>query len=133
MEKKRYKVRINSETKLEELLQETYELAVKQQNEIQNEMNKLMNSTNLADATIEEKTKYAKAMNDFFASKNKTIAMKFDIAKFLGELLKHSGDINNTLNDPNLGKATKLDLTSLRAELTKDVSNDSITYELKHK
>ena len=133
MEKKRYKVRINSETKLEELLQETYELAVKQQNEIQNEMNKLINSTNLADATIEEKTKYAKAMNDFFTSKNKTIAMKFDIAKFLGELLKHSGDVNNTLNDPNVGKATKLDLASLRAEITKDVDNDSMTYELKRK
>lgn len=133
MDKKRYKVRLNSENKVEELLQETYDLAVKQQNEIQNEMNKLINSTNLAEATIEEKTKYAKAMNDYFNAKNKSISMKFEIAKFLGELLKHSGDVNKTLNDPNVMKATKIDLAGLRAEINKENEESVNTYELKRK
>jgi uncharacterized protein (DUF885 family) len=133
MDRKRYKVRLNSETKVEELLQETYDLAIKQQNEIQNEMNKLINSTNLADATIEEKTKYAKAMNDYFNAKSKSIAMKFEIAKFLGELLKHNGDVNKTLNDPNVVKATKIDLASLREEINKEREETVNTYELKRK
>lgn len=131
MEKKRFKVRINSETKIEELLQEIYDQAVHQEKEIQNEMNKLINSTNLADVTIDEKTKYAKAMNDYFKNKSLTIAMKFDVAKFMGEIMKHNGDINKTLNDPNVGKATKIDLASLRAEINKGGDGDSTTYELK--
>lgn len=131
MADKRYKVRLNSEGKVEDLLQEIYEQAVRQQNEIQNEMNKLINSTNLADATIEEKTKYAKAMNDFFSTKNKTIGMKFEIAKFLGEILKHNGDVNKTLNDPGVIKTTKFDLAGLRAEINKESNEDVKTYELK--
>ena len=128
---RRYKVRLNSEAKVEELLQETYDLAVKQQNEIQNEMNKLMNSTNLADVTIDEKAKYAKAMNDFFTNKSKTIAMKFEIVKFMGEMIKHNGDVSKTINDPNVAKATKIDLASLRAEIEKTNDDGGITYELK--
>ena len=53
---------INSVEKIEQLLQEIYDQSVKQYNEIQNEMNKLSNSCNLADVTIEEKTKYSKAI-----------------------------------------------------------------------
>lgn len=132
MEKKRYKVRIKSESKIEELLQEIYEQAVHQEKEIQNEMNKLINSTNLAEVTIEEKSKYAKAMNDYFKNKAVAIALKFDVAKFMGEILKYNGDVNKALNDPNIGKVTKIDLASLRAELNKG-DDDNTTYELKRK
>lgn len=44
MEKK-YKVKLNSIEKIEELLQEIYDQAVRHLNEIQMEMNKLQNST----------------------------------------------------------------------------------------
>ena len=47
MESKRIKVRLNSVEKIEELLQEVYDQACRQINEIQNEINKLINSTNL--------------------------------------------------------------------------------------
>ena len=43
METKRYKVRLNSAEKIEELLQEIYDQACKQITEIQNEINKLVN------------------------------------------------------------------------------------------
>ena len=49
---KNYIVKINSIAKIEQLLQEIYDQCVKQYNEIQNEMNKLSNSCNLADVTI---------------------------------------------------------------------------------
>ena len=73
---KNFIVKINSVEKIEQLLQEIYDQSVKQYNEIQNEMNKLSNSCNLADVTIEEKTKYSKAIHDLFGDKEKVLKMK---------------------------------------------------------
>ena len=75
------KIRVNSLEKIEQILQETYDLTVKEINEIQNEMNKLMNSSPLADATFEDKARYAKAMHDFIKDKTKAIEVRLDIAK----------------------------------------------------
>jgi hypothetical protein len=128
---KNYVVKLNSLEKVEQLLQEIYDQAVKHLNEIQNEMNKLSNSTNLADITLEEKTKYFKAVHDLIGDKNKAIGMKFDIAKFMGELLKHHGDIDKTLDDPTVGKNTKLDINALKQQINQIVSDEPVTYNLK--
>jgi hypothetical protein len=131
---KKYKVRLNSINKVEELLQEVYEQACRQLNEIQNEINKLANSTNLGadEIGMDEKAKYAKAMHDFLGDKNKAIMSKFEIARFMGELIKHSGDIDSTLNDQTYAKRTSLDLAGLRAELDKVNGGESETYTLKN-
>lgn len=128
---KNYVVKLNSLEKVEQLLQEIYDQAVKHLNEIQNEINKLSNSTNLADITLEEKTKYFKAVHDLIGDKNKAIGMKFDIAKFMGELLKHHGDIDKTLDDPIVGKNTKLDINALKQQINQIVSDEPISYTLK--
>jgi len=131
---KRYKVRLNSIEKIEELLQEIYEESCRLINQIQVEIDKLQNNTNLGaeGISIDEKAKYAKAINDFVNAKKKTIDSKFEIAKFMGELVKHSGDINGTLNDPTFSKTTKLDLSSLRnAALSEDNGTDYDSYNLK--
>ncbi len=132
---KRYKVRLNSVEKIEELLQEIYEEACRLINQIQVEIDKLQNNTNLGaeGISIDEKAKYAKAINDFVNAKKKTIDSKFEIAKFMGELVKHSGDLNGALNDPAFSKTTKLDLSSLRnAAFTEDNGgNDFDSYNLK--
>ena len=75
MESKKYKVRLNSVEKIEELLQEVYDLACRQINEIQNELSKLINSTNLGadDFTMEDKAKYFKAYNDLNQNKSAKI------------------------------------------------------------
>ena len=128
---KNYVVKLNSLEKVEQLLQEIYDQAVKHLNEIQNEINKLSNSTNLAEITLEEKTKYFKAVHDLIGDKNKAIGMKFDIAKFMGELLKHHGDIDKTLDDPTVGKNTKLDINALKQQINQIVSDEPISYNLK--
>ena len=128
---KNYIVKLNSLEKVEQLLQEIYDQAVKHLNEIQNEMNKLSNSTNLADITLEEKTKYFKAVHDLIGDKNKAIGMKFDIAKFMGEILKHQGDIDKTLDDPTVSKNTKLDINALKQQINQIVSDEPISYNLK--
>ena len=97
MEVKRYKVRLNSVEKIEELLQEIYDQACRQITEIQNEMNKLVNSTNMAEEgfSIDAKATYAKSIHDFIGDKQKAIAAKFEVAKLTDGL----GSYHNTPSD----------------------------------
>ena len=131
MESKKYKVRLNSVEKIEELLQEVYDLACRQINEIQNELSKLINSTNLGadDFTMEDKAKYFKAYNDLNQNKSKAIQTKLDIAKFMGEIVKKRGDIGSVVNDKNVQKRSSLNLKDIRAVLSQE--NDSDKYTLK--
>ena len=131
MENKRYKVKLNSIEKIEDLLQEIYDQACRQINEVQNEINRLANSTNLGadEVTMDEKAKYAKAMHDFMGDKLKAIGAKFEVAKFMGELVKKSGDAAAVLNDKNFAKKTSLNLDEIRGAIGDD--NDSITYDIK--
>lgn len=129
---KNYILKLNSVEKLEQLLQEIYDQAVKHFNEIQNELSKLSNSTNLSEVTLDEKTKYFKAVHDLMGDKTKAITLKFDIAKFMGEIIKHNGDIERTLDDPTVGKATKLDITALKKQLNDIVNDGPEEYNLKN-
>lgn len=135
MAEKRMQIKLNSNDKIEQLLQEAYDLTCKQINDIQNEMNKLSNSCNLGDVTIEEKTKYAKAMNDFIGSREKAITKKFEIAKLMAEIVKHNGDVNETLNDKNamksMGKAFSIE--DLKKQMQEQMNNNVVseTYQLK--
>lgn len=131
--KKSYKVRLNSVEKIEELLQEIYDQACRQINEIQIEINKLTVSTNLGndEITMEDKTKYAKAIHDYIGDKTKAIAAKFEIAKFMGELIKHGGDLNATANDNNFKKRTSLNLKDIRDVLNEE-DGEKTTYNLKN-
>lgn len=135
MAERRLQIKLNSTEKIEQLLQEAYDLTHKQINDIQNEMNKLSNSCNLADVTIEEKTKYAKAMNDFIGSREKAITKKFDIAKLMAEIVKHNGDINETLNDKNAMKGSSFNIEELRKSIKEQMNNENTpeTYQLKRK
>ena len=108
MENKRIKVRLSSVEKIEELLQEVYDQACRQINEIQNEINKLINSTNLGsdDFTMDDKAKYFKAIHDLTGDKKSAIQTKLDIVKFMGEMVKHSGDAKAVVNDKSFAKRT---------------------------
>ena len=130
MEKK-VKIRLNSTEKVEELLQEIYDQACRQLNSVQNEANKLINSTNLADVPIDAKAKYAKAMHDYHGDMNRALTTKVELVKFMGEIIKHNGDIEDALNDQQFAKATKLDLDKLRAEITDNNDNDVDSFDLK--
>jgi hypothetical protein len=123
MEKKRYTVKLNNIEKIEQLLQETYDLANRQTNAIQEEINKIANTTVINDLDIDGKEKYAKIMNNYIALQQKAIQQKFDISKLMAEVLKHSGDVNSAINDTKKG-ATTLDLSKLK-ELAKNANTQS--------
>lgn len=125
--KKRYKLRLNSLDKIEELLQELYNEADKNIVEIQNQMNKLSNSVALNDEIMDSKTKYAKAMNDFITNKDKAIGRKLDIAKLMTEIHKFNGDVRKMVdNEESVGNWE--DLKDV-VELTTNDSNDQETVE----
>jgi hypothetical protein len=129
MENKRIKVRLSSVEKIEELLQEVYDQACRQINEIQNEINKLINSTNLGsdDFTMDDKAKYFKAIHDLTGDKKSAIQTKLDIVKFMGEMVKHSGDAKAVVNDKSFAKRTSLNLNDIRNALNDGNEGDSYT------
>ena len=136
MPRKRYSVKLNSVEKVEELLQEIYESAARQLNEIQNEMNKLINSSNLGkdDTSMDEKAKYSKSIHDFLGDKERAIKMKFEIAKFMGEVVKHNGDLNSTVNDPAVsGKFGKsaFDWGQIKNAIDDSDDGTTTTYDVK--
>lgn len=126
---KKYKLKLNSSEKIEELLQELYEEADKNIVEIQNEINKLSNSVNLTEESIDGKTKYAKAINDFISNKDKAIGRKLDIAKLMSEILKYNGNVKLAVTEgeiPDWQEITKA-LIDTKEEETEDV----IKYQMK--
>ena len=130
-DKKKYTVKLNNIDKIEQLLQETYNLACQQFTQIQGEINKIAHTTILKDLDIDGKEKYGKIMNNYISLQQKSITQKFDIAKLMSEIIKHNGDIDGALKDA--AKAhTSLDIKSIRDIVNKaKESNDTQVYQLK--
>lgn len=129
---KTYKVRVNSAEKIEELLQETYDYSQKLINEIQIEMNKLSQSTDLTQAMPDERAKYAKSMHDYITDKNKAINMKLDISKLLSDILKYNGDINKAINENTSSKdSTSLNLEKIRQIISDSQNDEKEEYKIK--
>lgn len=122
---KKYNVKLNNIDKIEQLLQETYELACQQHTSIQNEINKIMNTTVVNNLDIDGKEKYGKIMKEYFSLQQKSISLKMDVAKLMSEVLKHNGDVNKALENDNM-KGSKLDLATLR-KLAKDANTNANT------
>lgn len=116
----KYHVKLNNVDKIEQLLQETYDLACQQHVAIQNEINKIMNTTVVNDLDIDGKEKYGKIMKEYFTLQQKSINIKVDVAKLMSEIIKHNGDVKKALEDNNL-KNSKLDLNALR-KIAKDAN-----------
>ncbi len=109
--KKNFAVRLNNLDKIEQLLQETYDLACQQYKTIQDEINKVANSTILKDLDIDGKEKYGKVMSNYITLQQKAIAQKFDIAKLMSEVLKSGGDVKKAIDET---KKTTLNISELR-------------------
>ena len=120
MEKNRFKIKVNNIDKLEQLLQETYDLATRQTNQIQEEINKIANVTIINELDIEGKEKYGKIMANYITLQQKAIQQKLEISKLMTEIIKHNGDVNGALNETT-GVSNILDLNKLK-QLAKDAN-----------
>lgn len=128
---KKFVIRLNSIEKVEELLQETYNLATNQINQLQEEINIIKNTTTLKDTDIDGKEKYGKTINNYLVSMQKAIDRKFEIAKFMGDIAKYNGNINKALDNTNANNSL-LNLDKIRKAVNEINSGDSPEkYELK--
>ena len=120
----KYKVELNSTSNLRQLLQETYQLADEQLIQAQREITKLSNATNLQDEIMDGKQKYAQAINDYLSIKDKAIGKKLDIAKMLSEIIKHNGNVENTLNDSQATKNSSINFDKIKALINSQTNTD---------
>ena len=126
---KRFKLKLNSSEKIEELLQELYEEADKNIVEIQNEINKLINSVDLSNEIMDAKAKYAKSINDYITNKDKAIGRKLDIAKLMSEILKYNGNVKLAVTEGEIPDWE--DITKALVDNTKDETDNVEKYQLK--
>lgn len=124
---KKYKVKLNSVEKIEQLLQETYDIASQTHKSIQEEINKIANTTVVNDLDIDGKEKYAKIMANYYSLMQKANAQKQDIAKLMAEVVKQNGDVKGAIN-ATANMPTTLDLDKLR-KLATDVSSKNTDVE----
>lgn len=127
---KRINIKLNSDDKIEQLLQESYNNSCRQYIQIQEEINKIANTTIINNLDIDGKEKYAKIMNNYLTLLQKANAQKVDIAKLLTEIKKMSGNVNDAINNLK-GSNTTLDVEKLR-KLAIDAAknNDGEKYQL---
>ena len=128
---KKYKLKLNSSQKIEELLQELYDEADKNIVEIQNEMNKLANSVQLDKEIVDAKAKYAKAMNDFITNKDKAIGRKLDIAKLMSEILKFNGNVKMAVTEGNIPDWDEITNALVDNTNATNIEDETETYQLK--
>lgn len=129
---KNFKIELNSNDNLRDLLQSIMELANEQINQAQNEINKLTNATTLTEEAMDGKSKYAKAINDFLTTKNKATSQYIDVAKMLQEVIKYNGDLKAGMEEGN----GSFDISSLQnlvdqAMSNQDKKNDTKVISLK--
>lgn len=128
---KKYKLKLNSAEKIEELLQELYEEADKNIVEIQNEMNKLASSVQLSEEIVDAKAKYAKAMNDFITNKDKAIGRKLDIAKLMSEILKFNGNIKLAITEGDIPDWQEVTNALIDNSFNNEDVDETVKYQLK--
>lgn len=128
-QKKKYTVKLNNLDKIEQLLQETYELASQQYTLIQAEMNSLTNTTVLKDLDIAGKAEYSKCMTNYMKLQQQSVTQKLDIAKLMGEVMKQHGDVKKAIEAKK--NDTTLDYGALK-RLAKEAntSNNKEEYHL---
>jgi hypothetical protein len=93
------KIELNDPQNLRDLLQESYMLASEQIIQVQNEINKMANATQLQNEAMDAKAKYGKIINDYLGIKDKAISKKIDIAKILTDVLHHNGDVKGAMDE----------------------------------
>ena len=133
MAQKKFKIILNDKNNLTDILNELYNESCMLLLTIQNEMNKLTNSTDLSALIMEEKADYAKAIHSYITDKNAALKLKLDISKILSEVLKYSGDEKNALANMNKkGSEFSVDTFDLKALQKSIIESKENENEIKH-
>lgn len=121
------KITLNDIQNIRDLLQNAYNLADEQIIQVQNEINKMANATQLQDESIEGRAKYGKIINDYLGVKDKAISKKIDIAKILTEIYKYNGDVSSALEQNNGSSSMDFDFESIKKMVDDNFQDKSKT------
>jgi hypothetical protein len=72
---------------------------------------------------MDGKAKYAKAVNDFMAMKDKAVSKKIEVAKMLGDVIAHGGDAKQAIEDTQNAKFDVRNLRSYIDEIQEQQAN----------
>jgi len=125
------KIQLNDPQNLRDLLQEAYNLASEQIVQIQNEINKMTNSTRLQDEPMEAKSKFAKAINDYLGMKDKAISKKIDIAKILADVANHNGNVQEAFEDGSNMKSMDFNFDDIKKMVDEHYQDNEKTKTIK--
>jgi hypothetical protein len=128
---KKFRIILNDKNNLTDILNELYTESCMLILSIQNEINKLTNSVDLANSTMDDKSDYSKSIHAYITDKTAALKLKLDISKILTEVLKWNGDENGALSNTNkMNDIKTFDLKSLQKAIDKNKESKS-TDEIK--
>ena len=121
--KKKQQIKTNDNESLEGLLQETYNDACGNISDAQKNINIMDNSAEPED--VDDLTKIAKGKNDSLKIKESAIKIKLEIAKLQSDIIKHSGNASDAINEKSGGKVSMSDFKAVR-KMINDSAEDNI-------
>lgn len=120
--KRKHDVKVNDNESLEGLMQETYNDACLQINDVQRTINELTTGSN--PDGVDDLTKIAKEKGNLLKVKDSAIRVKLEIAKLQSDIIKNRGDANAAISERTDGKVSLNDFKSIR-EMFKNKQNDA--------
>ena len=119
--KKKADVKVNDNSSLESLMQETYNDACLQITDAQKVINEL--STGVTPVDVDEHTKIAKEKGGLLKIKDSAIRLKLELAKLQSDIIKSRGDVEGAITQRSNGSASLSDFKSIREMLKNDKQN----------
>lgn len=119
--KRKQDIRINDNSSLEGLCQETYNDACLQISDSQKTINELTASA--APVDVDDLTKIAKEKGNLLKIKDSAIRIKLELAKLQSDIIKNRGDVETAVTERSGGAASLSDFKSIR-EMLKDNKNN---------
>jgi hypothetical protein len=122
--KRKHDVKVNDNESLEGLMQETYNDACLQINDVQRTINELTTGSN--PDGVDDLTKIAKEKGNLLKVKDSAIRVKLEIAKLQSDIIKNRGDANAAIAERADGKVSLSDFKSIREMFRKgqDINNE---------
>jgi hypothetical protein len=121
--KKKQQIKTNDNTSLEGLLQETYNDACSNINDVHKTINEMSNASEPVD--IDDLTKLARERSNALKVKDSAIKIKLEIAKLQNDILKHSGNAESAINERSGGSVTMSDFKAVREMLKNSVNEEN--------
>ena len=125
--KRKQDIRINDNSSLEGLCQETYNDACLQIIDSQKTINELSASATPVD--VDDLTKIAKEKGNLLKIKDSAIRIKLELAKLQSDIIKNRGDVDSAVNERSNGTASLSDFKSIREMLKNEKNNDDFSEE----